>query len=547
MDTAHQIVKTLEERQVRYVFGIPGEENIHLVDAIHESDTLQFILVRHEQGASFMAEVYGRLTGQPGIATATLGPGAINLLLGVADAQTNSVPLIAITAQGGLDRIYKESHQVIDLQAMFRPITKWSTHIFEAKTTTEIITKAYDQALNGRPGPVYVGVPQDIEEEETGDQLTTVAMPPVTTAPDPHLIEQAVQRIRQARHPIVLAGMGVVREQASAALTRLITATKLNVATTFMGKGVVDERLPESLGVVGFMAHDYENFAFEQADLIIAIGYELAEFDPKRINPKATTPILHFNTFSEDTDLHYPVALNIVASLNPSLTALTAALTDYTAPKITAKIQTLLQDERATGDQEGAAPLTPQQIISATREAVPDNGIVLVDTGALKMWMARLYPAYAPNTCLIDNGLSTMSWTLPGALGAKLARPQQPILAVMGDGSFMMNSQELETAARYHLPLTILMWVDDAYGLIKWKMDMEMGHHSEVDFDNPDFATYMSSFGGHSHLVTSRQDLITTLQAALSADTGLTLIICPVDYRENMKLIHKLGQLTISL
>lgn len=547
METAKQIVKVLENRNVKYVFGIPGEENIHLVDAINQSDKIQFILVRHEQGASFMAEVYGRLTGQPGVATATLGPGAINLLLGVADAQTNSTPLIAITAQGGLNRIYKESHQVIDLRAMFQPITKWSTNIYTAQSTSEVITKAYDKAVNGRPGPVYVGIPQDVEEQDTGTQLIASPMPAETNAPRPEEIQAATTAIRQAKHPVVLAGNGIIRGHACEAMTQLMNATHLPVATTFMGKGVVDDRSPYSLGVVGFMAHDYENFAFDQADLIVSIGYGLSEFNPVKINPEGKTPIIHLNTFTEDTDEHYTVKINIVATLQESIPALTKALAGYQAPAFTPVIKQAVADELAQGTADSAVPLTPQQIVSSTREAVDDQGVVLVDTGALKMWMARLYPTYAPNTCLIDNGLSTMSWTLPGAIGAKLAKPDKHILSVMGDGSFMMNSQELETAVRYHVPMTVLLWVDKAYGLIKWKMDMEMGHHSEVDFDNPDFIQYVNSFGANAHKVTSRSDLVSSLQQSLAKDNGVNVIIAPVDYRENMKLINKLGKVTISL
>ncbi|KGI02709.1 acetolactate synthase large subunit [Oenococcus oeni] len=547
MDTAHQIVKVLEDRDVKYVFGIPGEENIHLVDAINQSDKIKFILVRHEQGASFMAGVYGRLTGKPGVAAATLGPGAINLLLGVADSKTNSTPMIAITAQGGLDRIYKESHQVIDLKAMFQPITKWSTHIYEAKTTSEIIGKAYDKAVNGRPGPVYIGVPQDVEEQETGSQISTLSMPKESNEPNPKLIEKAARLIKNAKHPVVMAGMGIVRNHAEKELNAFIEKTHLPVATTFMGKGSVDDRSKYALGVIGFMAHDYENFAFDQADLILSIGYELSEFNPVRINPKANKTIIHMSTFSEDSDEHYPVKVNIISDIDKSIRALSDCLNDFKSSETKADIREEVEAEIASGKVESKVPLTPQQIISATRESVDDKGIVLVDTGALKMWMARLYPTYAPNTCLIDNGLSTMSWSLPGAIGAKLAKPDHHILSVMGDGSFMMNSQELETAVRYHIPITILLWVDKSYGLIKWKMDMEMGHHSEVDFDNPDFVEYVESFGANAHIVSSRNDLKNKLQNYLKNDNQVNVLICPVDYRENMKLINKLGKVTVSL
>ncbi|BDR52827.1 acetolactate synthase large subunit [Bombiscardovia nodaiensis] len=544
---AQQIVSVLEERGVKYVFGIPGEENIRLVDAIHDSPSIEFILVRHEQGASFMADVYGRLTGKPGVATATLGPGAINLLLGVADAQSNSTPLIAIAAQGGLERIYKESHQVIDLRAMFAPVTKWSENIYEAQSAPEVIAKAYNEAINGRPGATFVALPETIESSAAVGETHIPAMPRPVSLPRQEDIKAAADMLRSAKHPIVLAGMGIVRDGASEVMNKFMKATGLPVATTYMGKGAVDDRDPHALGVVGFMAHDYENFAFDQADVILSVGYELSEFKPEKINPKGAVPVIHINTFSEDTDAHYPVKININADIAASLQALQQELATYQAPAFSAAISDAITEELAYGAEESAAPLKPQQIVSATREAVDENGIVLTDTGALKMWMARLYKTYAPNTLLIDNGLSTMSWTLPGAIGAKLAEPKKHILAMMGDGSFMMNSQELETAHRYQIPLTAMVWVDQAYGLIKWKMDMGLGHHSEVDFGNPDFKQYVESFGGHAHMVTSRQDLVDSLKTTLAADEGINVLFVPVDYSENMKLIDKLGKVTISL
>ncbi|UQS81804.1 acetolactate synthase large subunit [Bombilactobacillus folatiphilus] len=547
MNIAQQIVQILEDRGVKYVFGIPGEENIRIVDAIHDSDKIQFILVRHEQGASFMADVYGRLTGQPGVATATLGPGAINLLLGVADAKTNSTPLIAITAQGGLNRIYKESHQVIDLRAMFQPVTKWSENVYAANATPEIVNKAFNQAVNGRPGPVYLGIPQDIEPMPAVPAIAKTASTPANlTVPQTPDLQRAAQIIKKAQHPIALIGMGVIRDHASEEVNNFIKQTNLPAATTFMGKGAIDDRLPSSLGVIGFMRHDYENFAYDQADVILTIGYELSEFDPNRINPDGDKQIIHLNDFQEDTDAHYTVSQNLIGNLQATVPLLQEQLSDFQAQDLKPAIKDAVQAELTTGQQESQVPLTPQQIVTATREAVDDQGIVLVDTGALKMWMARLYQTYTPNSALIDNGLSTMSWTLPGAIGAKLACPDKNILAVMGDGSFMMNSQELETAVRYHVPMTNLVWVDQAYGLIKWKMDMEMEHHSEVDFHNPDLISYAKSFGANAHMVQSRADLVQTLKTSLT-NQQVNVIICPVDYSENMKLINKLGKVTISL
>lgn len=546
---AQLIVQCLEAEGVQYMFGIPGEENIRLVDATAGSK-IRFVLVRHEQAAAFMADMYGRLTGKAGVCTATLGPGAINLLLGVADAQTDSTPLVAISAQVGLNRIYKESHQIVDLLSMFKPVTKWADVMYTPGAVPEMVRKAFDVAQSERPGAVYLAIPEDIEAATVpADAVPLKARPRHAAGPDPQQIAAAVELLRQAKHPVVLAGHGVARAGQSAALTELVDLLQLPVATTFMGKGVVSDRNPHALGVVGFMRHDYENFAFDQADVILAVGYELQEFAPARINPHKDKKIIHVHRFAEDTDACYPIAISIEADIGPSLAALKAALAGQPLPARApqARIRQLRDDELAKGATDDSFPLKPQRIVSDIRQALGDEDIVLVDTGAIKMWMARLYPTYSPLSCIISNGLSTMAFSLPGALGAKLAKPGRKVLATMGDGSFMMNSQEIETAVREKIPLVVLIWVDNAYGLIKWKMDMELGHDRDVDFGNPDFVKYAESFGAHGHAVRSAAELLPTLQKALAADAGVHVIACPVDYAENMKLTDRLGELTIAL
>lgn len=548
-NVAEFIVSCLEAEGVEYVFGIPGEENIKLVRAITASEKIRFILVRHEQGASFMADIYGRLTGKAGVCTATLGPGAINLLLGVADAQTDSSPLVAISAQVGLNRIYKESHQIVDLVAMFKPITKWADTILTPAAVPEMVRKAFSLAQQERPGATYLAIPQDIEA-----MPMPAALPPiqpgnaVKTYPAPEQIQQAAELLRNARYPVILAGHGVARTKSSDALTALATRYQVPVATTFMGKGVISDKSPHALGVMGFMRHDYENFAFDKADVILAIGYELQEFAPERMNPHADKKIIHINTFSADTDEHYRVNVSIESDIAQAIAALTAELGNaplHTVPS-TSNIRKLRLEELDKGQKSCDFPLKPQRIVADIRNAMDDNDIVLADTGAIKMWMSRLYPTYQPLTCLTSNGLSTMAFSLPGALGAKLAYPERKVLAVMGDGSFMMNSQEIETAVRENIPLVVLVWVDGSYGLIKWKMDIEEGAHDTVDFGNPDFVKYAQSFGANGYLINSAEELLPTLNKALS-EGGVSVIACPVDYSENMKLVSKLGELTISL
>src|SRR5271165_5047968 len=542
---ANLVISCLEAEGVEYMFGIPGEENIRLVDATAGS-RIRFILTRHEQAAAFMADIYGRLTGKAGVCTATLGPGAINLALGVADAQTDSSPLVAITAQVGLNRIYKESHQIVDVVSMYKPLTKWADVLLTPAAAPEMVRKAFDVAQSERPGAVYLAIPEDVESANAPSGAEPLPERPRHTAgADPAQVEAAAKLIRNAKRPIILAGHGAARAGAAKALTRLSEVMGVPVATTFMGKGVISDRHRNALGVVGFMRHDYENFAFDKGDLILAVGYELQEFAPVRVNPTRDKTIVHVHRFAEDTDAAYPIAASIEADINRSLAALIAEFSVKPLPRyeMGSKIRALHAEELKAGENDASYPLKPQRVVNDIRKAMGDEDIVLADTGAIKMWMARLYPTYTPLTCLISNGLSTMAFSLPGAMGAKLARPEAKVLAVMGDGSFLMNSQEIETAIRERIPLVVLIWVDNAYGLIKWKMDLELGHHRDVDFNNPDFVRYAESFGATGYKITAADQLLPTLKKALAAN-GVSVIACPVDHAKNMKLTDKLGALT---
>jgi acetolactate synthase I/II/III large subunit len=544
--TAELIVECLENEGVTHVFGIPGEENIRLIEALSKS-SIDYVLTRHEQGASFMAETYGRLTGRAGVCSATLGPGAINLLLGTADATTNSTPLVALSAQVGMDRSYKESHQSVDLVSMFAPVTKWSALMATPGAAPEMIRKAFKLAQTERPGAVYLAVPEDVEEASAPMGLAPLRVNvPRADDPSAEQVSRAAQILREARNPVVLAGHGAARADASPALIRFAQALNIPVATTFHGKGVFPDDHPLALGSVGFMRHDYVNFGFDRADVIVAVGYELQEFNPVRINPNGTTKIIHVHRFPAEVDAHYDVAVGLTADISHSLDALAAAVWRKAPAAGGERIRELLADELARGQQDGRYPLAPARIVADTRAALGREDIVLVDTGALKMWMARLYPTYAPNTCLISNGLSTMAWTVPGAIGAKIARPDAKVLVATGDGSFLMNSQEIETALRLRLPIVILIWVDDAYGLISWKMDLEIGHNVDTRFGNPDFIAYAESFGAKGYRISSADELLPTLTTALADDT-VSIIACPVDYTANTELIRSLGDLDDSL
>ncbi len=541
---AQLLVRCLEHEGVTVVFGIPGEENIRFTDALVRSP-IRYVLVRHEQAASFMAEIFGRLTGRAGVCSSTLGPGAINLLLGTADAYTNSTPLVAFSAQVGLNRIYKESHQSVDLVSMFAPVTKWAAMVLTPGAVPEMVRKAFKLAQTERPGAVFLAVPEDIEAMAVPDDLAPLDVNvPRPDEPTPSQIARAAAVLDGADRPIVLAGHGAARSGAGDALRRFSEVLGLPVATSFHGKGVFPDDHPHALGAVGFMSHDYVNFGFDEADVIVSVGYELQEFDPVRINPDGDKRIIHLSRVPAEVDAHYDVEVGIQADIGRTLDVLAAATARRFQPAISGeKIRRLLAGELQSGAADDSFPLKPQRIVADTRAALGRSDIVLADTGAVKMWMARLYPTYEPNTCLLSNGLSTMGFALPGAIAAKLALPGRRVLAAVGDGAFLMNSQELETAMREHIPLTVLIWQDDAYGLIKWKMELEIGHDVATEFANPDFVAYAESFGARGYQVRAAGDLLPMLREALGAD-AVSVITCPVDYSENLRLTGALGDLT---
>jgi acetolactate synthase I/II/III large subunit len=544
---AKLVVRCLENEGVRYVFGIPGEENIHFIDALNGS-SIRFILVHHEQAASFMAEMYGRVTGKAGVCSATLGPGAINLLLGTADAYTDSVPLVAISAQVGLYRQYKETHQFVDLVSMFRPVTKWAVEMKVPSAVPEMVRKAFKVAQTERPGSCYLGIPQDLEEMSVSPSLQPLIPSQVyDSAPSPLQISRAAKVLEAAKSPIVLAGHGAARDNAQDALIRFSEHLHIPVATTFMGKGTFPDKHPNALGTAGFMRRDYVNFGFDLADVLICVGYDLQEFDPIRINPKSDKKIIHISRYPAEVDVHYPVAVGIEGDISMTLDQLAKEVRPKEGLKVeNCKIVDLLRGELEEGARDSSFPVKPQRIVSDTRLALGESDIVLVDTGALKMWMARLYPTYKPNTCLVSNGLSTMAFALPGAIAVKLAYPERKVLAASGDGGFLMLGSELATAVREHVPIVVLIWEDQSYGLIKWKMDLELGRHSSVDFHTPDFVKYAESFGAKGYRINRTEELLPTLKYALE-DDGVSVITCPVDYSQNIELTNKLGLVTEAL
>ncbi|MCX4188771.1 acetolactate synthase large subunit [Methylophaga sp. OBS3] len=540
MKAAELFVKALENEDVKYIFGIPGEENLDVMDALLDSP-IQFITTRHEQGAAFMADVYGRLTGKAGVCIATLGPGATNLITGVADANMDHAPLIAIAGQASTRRLHKESHQVLDLEAMFLPVTKYATRIVSPEVIPEIVRKAFKVAQTEKTGACFIEFPENIAEMEINDKPLRVknATPPEPAAE--HL-ERAAEIISNAQNPIILAGNGVVRSHAAKALADFAEQLGIPVANTFMAKGVIPFRHPMSLGSVGLQSNDYVNTGFANADVIICVGYDMVEYHPYLWHPTRDRTLIHIDTTHAEVDAYYSVVVGVIGNINHSLNRLAALTSPHKGQAMRTLRDSLIKEMNQHRD-DTEFPVKPQKIIWDLRTAMDLEDIVICDVGAHKMWMSRMFRCEYPNTCIISNGFASMGIAVPGAIAAKLAYPHRKVVAVTGDAGFLMNSQEIETAMRLNIPIVILIWNDASYGLIEWKQQNQFGRTSHVTFTNPDFVQYAQSFGAVGVRIERTDDLMPELQAALARDT-VTVIDCPVDYRENLKLTEQLGQLT---
>ncbi len=540
---AERFVRCLESEGVEYIFGIPGEENLDLMDALLDS-SIRMIPTRHEQGAAFMADLYGRLTGRPGVCLATLGPGATNLVTGVADANMDHAPLVAIAGQAATLRLHKESHQVLDLVSLFQPVTKYASRILEPETIAEVVRKAFKLAQAEKPGACFIEFPENIAEMEIELEPLRVKH---TTLPEPmgERVSQAAALISHAEHPIILAGNGVARVGASQALARFADRLQIPVANTFMAKGVIPFRHPMALGSVGLQSRDYANVGLNRADVIVCVGYDMVEYHPWLWHPTRDRTIIHIDTDSAEVDAHYPVEIGVIGDITKSLDRIAELATPHRG-HISRGLRDALIDDMNHHKDDTGFPVKPQKIIWDLRTALALEDIVICDVGAHKMWMARMFRCEHPNTCIISNGFASMGIAVPGAVAAALVHPQRKIVAVTGDGGFMMNSQEIETAIRLKLSLVILIWNDGGYGLIEWKQLNQFGRSSHIHFGNPDFVRYAESFGATGYRVESAESLLPTLEKALACE-GVAVVDCPVDYRENLKLTQRLGEMVCML
>ncbi|NKB32870.1 MAG: acetolactate synthase large subunit [Pseudomonadales bacterium] len=541
MKASELFVKCLENEGVETIFGIPGEENIDVMDALLDS-SIKFVTVRHEQGAAFMADVYGRLTGKAGVCLGTLGPGATNLVTGFADANMDRAPIIGIAGQGATTRMHKESHQILDLVNLFEPISKYSTEIIHADIIPEVVRKAFKDAQAEKPGGAFISFPENI----AGEQLAEVSFPlrvqaPVAPEPPEEKVQQAAELISKAQYPIIMAGNGVIRGSASDELVKFAEKLNIPVATTFMAKGAIPFSHDLSLGTVGLQAHDYVACGFDRADVIICVGFDMVEYHPQSWHQNKDKKIIHIDQSYAEVDEHYILELGVIGDIADSL----VQIGEVTTPNSNAysdELRKVIVDELTAMANDESFPMKPQRILCDVREALDNQDILISDVGAHKMWIARMYQAEAPNTCIISNGFASMGIGLPGAMAAKMVCPEQTVMTINGDAGFMMNSQEIETALRHNIAMIIMIWNDSKYGLIKWHQDRHFGRDSNIDFNNPDFVKYAESFGAKGYRVNAANELLPTIKQAIE-DNTVVVIDVPVDYSENVKLTEKLGNL----
>ena len=554
---ADLLVDCLAAEGCRFVFSVPGEETMDILDALSRTESIRHITTRHEQGAAFMADVHGRLTGSAAVAMGTLGPGATNLVTGIADAFLDRAPMVAITGQASSDKLHKEAHQVVDIVQMLAPVTKWNTRVERVDAIPEIVRKAFRVATLEKPGPTHIELSENLAATAPEDESLAPLLPNQAYFPEPtdEAIAHAARLLADSERPIVLAGNGVLRRNAAPELRALARGLHVPVAVTFMGKGAVDDRSHLSLMAVGLQTRDHVLSGFDRADLVVSVGYDLVEYAPSWWNPDRAKRIIHIDTQPAEVDAAYRPEVELIGDIDGTLARLLSAVLPrgiggrdagerHEAKEILvhADLRMSLLEELGAYQADQGYPIKPQRAIADLRRALAPSDIVVSDVGAHKVWVARLYQAYEPNTVIISNGFAAMGISLPGAIAAKLVHPDRKVVALCGDGGFLMNSQELETAKRIGANITVVVWRDDGYGLIDWKQRNEFGRPFAVEFGNPDFVAYAESFGLAGFRPATADDLYPTLMRALDVP-GPSVVEVPIDYRENLRLTLRLGEL----
>ena len=550
MKASDLLVKCLEEEGIEYIFGGPGEENADFMISLEESGKIKFILTRHEQGAAFMAEIYGRLTGNPAGCLGTLGPGATNLITGVADSNMDRAPMLVLTGQGATDRLHKESHQIMDVVSMFKPVTKWATTILNPDTIPEIVRKAVRIARTEKPGAVHIELPEDVASMET-DEVPMTPRRFRRSVPDEKIVDRAFAMLEKAKRPIILAGNGCIRKRASKQLRILSEQTGIGVICTFMAKGCVDMDADYCLYTIGLGSKDRGSLAIDDADLVIALGFDMVEYHPQLWNQQGDKKIIHADFLAAEIDAHYHPEVELIGDLAHTLWMLNerVAKSDALSFDLDGQKKTraaMSEDFAEYKDDNTEGSIRPQKALWDARQVMGPHDILLSDVGAHKMWIARHYQCHEPNTCLIPNGFCSMGFALPGAIAAGIVHPDRRVLAIAGDAGFLMNVQEMETAVRIGSNIVVLVWADNEYGLIAWKQETHFGKHTDLSFGNPDWEQLASAFAWNGHYVSRSDELAGTLESAFQ-ESGPSLVVIPIDYRENPLLTKKLGEITSTM
>lgn len=536
MKASDLFVKALEKEGVEYIFGVPGEENLDLLESLSTS-SIRLILTRHEQGAGFMAATYGRLTGKPGVCLATLGPGATNLVTPAAYAQLGAMPMMMITGQKPIKKSKQARFQIIDVVDMMRPITKYTKQIVNGSVIASNIREAFRLATEERPGAVHLELPEDIAQEETEDTVFDV-VGHIMPKPDDKAIEAAVSMIKQAKMPLLLIGAGANRKVTCDALADFVDESGIYFFTTQMGKGVIDERHPQYLGTAALSSNDFLHAALDESDLIINVGHDVIE-KPPFFMKQGGKKVIHVNFAAAEVDPVYFPQLNVVGDITTAVEKLTEKITktsnwDFSFYK---KVKAEVAGHLSKYFEDERFPTLPQRLVNLLRKKLGEKDVITLDNGVYKIWFARNYTCYQPKTLLLDNALASMGAGLPSAMTVNLLYPDKKVVAVCGDGGFMMNSQELETAVRLGLNLVVIILNDQSYGMIKWKQE-DMGFKDfGLDFKNPDFIQYAQSYGAHGYRPGSDEELQEVLEKTLNSP-GVHVIDLQVDYSLNHPILN---------
>jgi acetolactate synthase-1/2/3 large subunit len=537
-------VECLEAEGVQYVFGIPGEETLDLSQSLADS-SIQFVPVRHEQGGGYMADAYGRLTGRAGVCLGTLGPGATNLVTAVADAFLDRAPLVALTGQSDLERMHKESHQYIDLIAVMRPVVKWNARVSSPEIVPEVVRKAFKVAESEKPGSTHLELPEDVMARPL-DAAPLPRHAPVQPEPGMRELQRATEIIMAAERPIILAGNGAIRTHASRALRAFVHTTGIPVAETFMAKGLLDYEDPHALGTVGLQSRDYAMAGFDEADVVIAVGYDLVEHAPEHWNPHADKQIVLIDTVAAEIDEFFVPAVELIGDIAHVLARLAAGCSrPQLAPPRADRLRELVLGELRGAHADAHFPMRPPRILADIRQALGRDDLLVSDVGLHKLWIGRMFPAHEPGTVLIANGLAGMGFALPTAIAAKLVYPRRHVVTVSGDGGFLMNCQELETAIRLRTAVVNVIWENGQFGSIAWKQDKKFGRHFDVDFGNPDFVKLAESFGAPAWRCATADEFSQRLEQALALDVP-SVIVVPIDYSIDVAISSELGAETVA-